>query len=167
MPPKQPLQVIKFGGKHKRSKKQIEQREQSEIKLGSKKLILPSSVKGDKVALKKWKELVSLYDDIEYVSSADSGILAQYCLCHSEHEYLISSKNDIVEEMKNSEGVTVVDIITYLDKSNLDNMINKKREALQKIGTKIFLDPTARIKAIPLKEPEKPKSAMDEFLKNG
>ena len=160
MPPKKPLQVVVFENKHHRSKKQIEQRANTEIKLGDKKLILNSSVKRDKVALNKWKELVTLYDEMDYVSSADSGILSQYCLCYSELENLLNKQEEILKDLKKQKK-TALEIVVVMDKTNLDNMINKKREALQKIVTKIFLDPTARIKAIPLKEPEKPKTHLE------
>jgi P27 family predicted phage terminase small subunit len=157
MPPKKPLQIIRFENKSKRSKKQLEDREDTEIKLGNNKLNLPTIVKKDKAALKKWEQLVSLYDEIEYVSSADSDILAQYCICHSELEFLINSKDTIVKNYKKLKKTTL-QIVESLNKTNIDNLINKKREALQKMGSKIFLDPTARIKAIPLEKKEPPKA---------
>lgn len=161
-----PLTSIILGGKSKRSKKDLQAREDKEIKLGNPKLVLSPNVKKDKVAYAMWKTLVPLYDGIEYVTSADSEIIAQYCICHSELTFLIAQKNQMLKDLEADEESTALKTVVTINKSGIDNMINKKRKAKGEIGTKILLEPTARIKAIPLEEPKnkkKPDDPLDEF----
>jgi len=163
MPPKMPIAALKKSGRHKRSKKQIEQREKSEIKIGSEELILPANVKCNPIALKKWKELSKLYEDIEYVSSADSDIVAQYCCCYAEYIQLEESSREILDELSKNKKLSALGKIELYNKSNVDHMINKKCEMLNKLRGKLYLDPTSRVKGIPIKEPEKPKSPLNQF----
>ena len=158
----EPAHVFEFAKKRHRSNKEIEDRENRQIKIDDKELVLPLSVKRDKVALKKWKYLVSIYSTIDNVAVADSDIIAQYCLCHSELEELLKTKTSIEKDLK-TQDKTTLEIFKELTKSNIDNMINKKRDALNKIGGKILLDPTSRMKAVPAKAPEKPKTGLEKF----
>ena len=160
MPGKIPVSVLKFGNKHKRSKQYLKDREESEIKIGDGKFQLPQTVKRDPEAHKKWKQLVKLYEDLDYVTSADSDILAQYCLCHSEHEHLLKSKKEELERLKKIKA-SALDVINFLNTTNIDNMINKKRDALQKLAGKIFLDPTSRIKGVPTKKTEPEQTPLE------
>ena len=157
MPPKNSFKTIIGGGRSHRSKKELEARADTEIELGVGALILPAHVKSNKTALKKWKELIALYKSqkIEIVTSADSDIAAQFCICHSELCTLISLQDEMSKDHK-MKGTSAVDIIDDLNK--IDNMINKKRDAHSKLAAKLLLDPVSRIRAIPLKQPEKPKT---------
>jgi len=157
-----PTQVFEFAKKSHRSQKDIEERANRQIKIDDKNLVLPASVKRDKVALKKWKYLVSIYSKIDNVAVADSDIIAQYCLCHSELEDLLKTKTSIEKDLKSTDK-TILEIFDALTKSNVDHMINKKRDALNKIGGRILLDPTSRMKAVPAKAPEKPKTGLEQF----
>jgi phage terminase small subunit len=158
MPPKINFESI-IGGRSHRSKQELKDRADTEIELGGAELVLPAHVRKNRVALKKWKELVKLYKSqkIELVTSADSDIVAQFCICHSELCTLTSLQDDMSKVHK-SNGTSVLDIIDDMNK--VDNMINKKREAHSKLATKLLLDPVSRIRAIPLKQPEKKKSSV-------
>ena len=72
------------GNKRHLTAAEIEKRKQSEVKLGDKKLVCPSYVRADKEAHKKWKEIVKLYKNIDFVSSADVGMMARYCVTFSD-----------------------------------------------------------------------------------
>jgi phage terminase small subunit len=153
-----PITVINFDNKSKRSKKELEARAACEIKIGDQVLQIPDSVKADETAREKWLELKKLYSDIDYVTSADVDIFEQYCLSYSELQYLRRAaqeyKNDARRKNKKSYEIA-------LALKDIDRMINVKSEALRKIGASIFLDPTSRIKAIPLKKKEPPKNPLE------
>ena len=74
--PAKPIELhLLNGNKRHLTKAEIEQRKKSEVKLGEHKLVCPSYVRQDKNAYKKWKEIVKLYKDIDYVFSV-SGVIA-------------------------------------------------------------------------------------------
>jgi phage terminase small subunit len=146
-----PVQLLKLEGKSHRTKAELDHREKVEKSLYTGTSFKESpAVKSDPVAHKEFLRLKKLYKKIEYVDGLDEQIINRYCLMVSE-----------VESLKELLGKTDdAKIIISLDKQ-----INKKRDMLLKLEDRLFLNPTARVKAIPKNpnEPEK-KSAMAEFL---
>jgi phage terminase small subunit len=147
-----PVQLIKLEGKSHRTKKELEHREQVEKSLYSGFSFKESpAVKSDPFAHKEFLRLKKLYKKIEYVEGLDEGIINRYCLIVSEVETL----QNLIRKTDDVEAVI-----------SLDKQINKKRDMLLKLEDRLFLNPTARIRAIPKTPPEKEKkSAMGEFLK--
>ena len=121
------------------------------MSLGTNKLIIPLILKGDKTATNKWRELVKLYKGFDFVTSADSDILTQYCLCCSEINDLVIAKKAaekfMIKEFKDKDASEYL-IYQEIEKSKIDHTINKKRDALIKLGGIIFLNPTSRIRAV-------------------
>lgn len=142
--PSKPVQLIKLeGNKDRRTKKELEFREKSEkaLRTGSKFKESPA-VKSDPIAHKEFLRLKKLYKDIEYVEGLDERMINRYCLLISQEQRLVE-RNDPDEFQ----------------------MLYKTREMILKLEDRLFLNPTARIKAIPKKPPEEEKkSPMSQFL---
>lgn len=150
--PSKPVQLIKLEGKSHRTKAELEHREKMEKKLYTGTNFKESPVvKSDPVAHKEFLRLKKLYKNIEYVEGLDERIINRYCM-------LVSEELRLKELLDKAESV---DEILELNR-NLD----KKRDAILKLEDRLFLNPTARVKAIPKTPPEENKnSPMAEFLK--
>jgi hypothetical protein len=99
-------------------------------------------VKADPIAHKEFLRLKKLYKNIQYVDGLDEQMINRYCLLISQEQRLVE-RND-PEEFQ---------------------MLHKTREMILKLEDRMFLNPTARIKAIPKKPPEEKKeSPMAQFL---
>ena len=151
--PSKPIQLIKAEGKSHRTKKEIEQREKAEKSLytGINFKEQPE-VKADPVAHKEFLRLKKLYKNIEYVDGLDQQVINRYCLLVSQEH----SINEMIKEAELNE-----------EKIELFKQVNKVREHILKIEDRLFLNPTARVKAIP-KTPaddDKKESSMSQFLK--
>jgi phage terminase small subunit len=158
------------------TKDEINRRKKTEIKLGENKLRCPSFVKGDINAFAKWKEIVKIYKDIDFVSSGDTGLLARYCVTFGEYLRLCQTRNRIVgmdADWSKYEGIfpeEFQDSIEKLLRSNADlqieNAINKKADMLIKMEDRLFLNPLSKVKNVPKKEPEKENPLADKGFGN-
>ena len=180
--------LLRDGKKHL-TKAEIEARRKSELQFGGHTLKCPDFVKSDKVALKKWKEVTTLYKDFDFVGSGDTGLLARYCKSFSEYQDLLDSYQRIKEihydckeldafldaEVPGDDGESMK-LFSYKVKKQLRDMIsvnallaiettvNKKMDALVKMEDRLFLNPLAKLKSIPKKEKEEePKSKWAAF----
>jgi phage terminase small subunit len=178
------LQLLQ-GNKGHRTKKQIESRKKSEIKLGDENIHCPQYVKKDLIAFTKWQECISIYTDTDFLTSADVGHLARYCKAHSEYLDLLNHREQIehidalslrdeqtagaVIEIQSGEKATInlFKKIDYILSVNgilqIDMAINKKMEQLIKMEDRLFLNPLARIKNIAKEAKEKEPEIKDEF----
>ncbi|MFJ5713126.1 hypothetical protein [Neobacillus sp. NPDC093127] len=149
-----PVQLIKLEGKSHRTKKELEHREKAEKTLYTGTSFKESpAVKSDPVAHKEFLRLKKLYKNIEYVDGLDEQVINRYCL-------LVSQEASLQEIINAKKDDMLVDDLIELYKA-----VNKTRDALLKLEDRLFLNPTARVKAIPKKPPEKEKkSAMAKFL---
>ena len=160
------------GNPNRLTKAEIARRQRSEIKLGEHKLKCPGFVKNDVNAFAKWKEIIKVYKDIDFVSSGDIGLLGRYCMTFSEYQKLLENRKriDNLDMQFDNDGVLVgslgEDVATkLLDKINyilsvdgvlkIDTAINKKMDMLIKMEDRLFLNPLAKVKNVPKKEPEK------------
>jgi phage terminase small subunit len=161
----QPVDIIKSKGKsHHLTKEEIKKRKSSEVKFKNKKLDAPVYVKNDTVAFSKWKELVAIYKEIEFVSAPDAGSLARYCKHHSEYLNLIVDREKIqnIEIDFNEYQMSLpqfiqegIDRVFKLDPLlKIENLINKKSQLLITLEDRLFLNPVSRIKNVPKKEAE-------------
>lgn len=133
------------GNKRCLTKAEIEHRQKNEIKLGNQSFVCPDNVVNDKIALDKWNELMVIYSDIEFVGTADAGILERYCMLTSDLYRL--RKIQSLEWTKYERGE-----ITFEAYNKVEQAINKKNELLVKIEDRIFLNPVCRIKNVAKKE---------------
>jgi phage terminase small subunit len=143
------------GNPNRLTKAEIEARRQAEVKLGAtdfKKLKPPAFVENDVVAFRYWKQHIKEYKEaaeegIEILTTADIGQLALYCKSYSDYENLLKMQNDKHE---------------LNDALKLQTSINKKMDMLLKMQDRLFLNPLARVKNVPKREPKKPVNPMEE-----
>lgn len=181
----QPIELLMAKGKKHLTKAEIEERKNSEIKVGSSKLTCPSYVKNDSIAYKKWKEIIKIYKDIDFVSSSDVGLLSRYCMTFSEYENLIKIRKNInildfnaedeeeaykaLEEVPEYRVKYILKKIEYILSSDglltLESAINKKMDMLIKMEDRLFLNPLAKVKNVPkqVKSEEQPESRWTKF----
>lgn len=174
--PAKPIELhLLNGNKRHLTKDEIEQRKKSEVKLGEHKLVCPSYVRQDKNAYKKWKEIVKLYKDIDFVSSADVGLMARYCMAFSEYINLtehrkvcatirVDTENGEDEDMLEllsarypaKRALTMFEKIEYVFSVSgviaVDKALNAKMSALVQMEDRLFLNPLAKVRNIPKKE---------------
>ena len=168
----QPVNLILANGRsHHLTKAVIEQRKAAEIKTGTNTMRCPDYVKNDVNAFKRWKEIIKIYKDVDFVSSGDVGFLGRYCMVHAEYIELLKRKkriNSISEDPDEVEDYIqgeerfdsrvqkqLLDMISTDAILKLETAINKKVDLLVKMEDRSFLNPLAKVKNVPKKEPEK------------
>ena len=124
----------------------------------------PDYVKRDIQAFKKWKEIIKVYKDVNFVSSGDIGMLARYCMTHSEYLRLLDTRNRITSlqiDWKKYSDLLPEDfrfaIYELLESSvdlQLESAINKKMDMLIKMEDRLFLNPLSKVKNVPQKPKE-------------
>lgn len=155
------------------TKAEIEKRKETEIKLGDNKLICPGYIKNNINAYSKWKEITKIYKNVDFVSSGDVGLLARYCLTHSEYLNLCENRdkfNNLHSDWIQYRDVLPEDFqesIERLLKFNmniqLETAINKKMDMLIKMEDRLFLNPLAKVKNVPKKDAVKVDPLVDRF----
>lgn len=176
--------IMADGNKRHLTKAEIEHRKNTEIRFGNDKLVCPKHIKNNKNAYAKWKELIRLYKDFNFVASGDIGMLGRYCMAYSEYLDLIERRAIINQlsinieehyyiekELKDAE-VPEKRIEKMIEKYEfilsiggliaLDKAINAKMDALVKMEDRLFLNPLAKIKNVPKKPPEEEKTELDQ-----
>jgi phage terminase small subunit len=176
--------IMADGNKRHLTKAEIEHRKNTEIRFGNDKLVCPKHIKNNKNAYAKWKELIRLYKDFNFVASGDIGMLGRYCMAYSEYLDLIERRAIInqlsinieehyyIEEELKDAGVPEKRIEKMIEKYEfilsiggliaLDKAINAKMDALVKMEDRLFLNPLAKIKNVPKKPPEEEKTELDQ-----
>lgn len=165
--PSKPVQLIKLeGNKDRRTKAELEHREKMEKSLytGTKFKEDPAT-KADPIAHKEFLRLKKLYKHIQYIDGLDQQIINRYCMMVSEETALQNQLNELQEFLDEIEDPKDK-IATYKLINNTITKLNQTRDMLLKLEDRLFLNPTARVRAIPKKPPEENKeSPMAEFLK--
>lgn len=168
--PAKPIALhLQNGNKRHLTKAEIEQRQKSEVRLGDKKMKCPDFVKNDVDAYKKWKELIKLYEDIDFVSSGDIGLLGRYCVTHSQYLKLLNrmshirniaqDADDVEDYMSNAEfnakmQKQIMDMVSTDGVLRIEKAVNQKSDMLIKMEDRLFLNPVAKVKNIPKKDSE-------------
>lgn len=163
------------GNPNRLTKAEIERRKKTEIKLGDNKLKCPDYVKRDVIAYTKWKEITKIYKDIDFVSSGDVGLLGRYCKTFSEYHSLVDCREKIMNSDLSDDEIKLVNdtlteeygerkakklfekidyILSTAGVLSIDTAINKKMDMLIKMEDRLFLNPLAKVKNVPKKEPE-------------
>ena len=174
--PAKPIELhLLNGNKRHLTKVEIEQRKKSEVQLGEHKLVCPPYVRHDKNAYKKWKEIAKLYKGIDFVSSADVGLMARYCMAFSEYINLTEHRKvcaTIRVDTENGEDTDMLEVLAakYPVKTAVkmfekieytfslsgvlavDKALNAKMKTLVQMEDRLFLNPLAKIRNVPKKE---------------
>lgn len=178
--PAKPIELHLVDGKKHLTKAEIADRleAESEIRFGDQVLTPPEYVKSDKTAMAKWRELKSLYDGFDFVTSADVSQIGLYCKTHSEYIDLIERRRQVadmrgfspeeetaaideLESVKGDRGSKflwdkIEFILSVSGIIQIDKAINSKIQLLTAMSDRLFLNPLSKIKNIPRKK-EKPK----------
>ncbi|WP_167751425.1 P27 family phage terminase small subunit [Lentibacillus salicampi] len=166
-----PIQLIKSEGKSHRTKAELEHREKAEKSLytGTNFREDPAT-KADPVAHKEFLRLRKLYKQIEFVDGLDQATINRYCQLKSQESMLQDLYNSVKVAMESYEDINKK-MAHYEDMKEVLGKQNQVRDKMLKLEDRLFLNPVARMRAIP-KQPEekKKKSPMEEFMerkKNG
>lgn len=182
----QPIDLLLAKGNKHLTKTEIEHRKNSEIRIGEKKLQCPDFVKSDAEAHKKWKEIMKIYKDIDFVSSGDAGLLGRYCKTFSEYKHLLKAYQRVSEihydcdDLNEALDDTIIEddeekaLFSYKVKKqirdlfaigaimSIETAINKKMDMLIKMEDRLFLNPLSKVKNVPKQEPEKEKNDLEK-----
>jgi hypothetical protein len=130
--PAKPLALhVAEGNPNRLTKAEIERRGENQVRLGEKRFPVPDGIKNDMVAVKKWREMVALFDnpDVDFVSSSDLGMMEMHARTWSRYQ---------AEDNKGEEADHVV--------------LTKLLAALTAQADRLLLTPAAKIKNIPAKQ---------------
>ncbi|MBT2215846.1 P27 family phage terminase small subunit [Virgibacillus dakarensis] len=166
-----PVQLVKMEGKSHRTKAELEHREKMEKALYTGTTFKEDPVtKADPIAHKEFLRLKKLYKQIEFVDGLDQSTINRYCQLKSQESMLQDLYNGIKEAMDSKQNI-MKKMELYEDMKEVIGKQNQVRDKMLKLEDRLFLNPVARMRAIP-KQPEdkKEKSPMEQFMerrKNG
>lgn len=153
--PSKPVQLIKSeGNTNRRTKKELDYREKAEKALYTGTTFREDpATKSDPVAHKEFLRLRKLYKQIEFVDGLDQQVINRYCQLRSQeealHELYLSTK------AKMDDAEDVINKLSVFDA--LEAVMTKQnqlRDKLLKLEDRLFLNPVARMRAIPKQPPE-------------
>jgi len=183
---RKPLALHVHDPKQHLTKEAKEARADSEITMGTLNFSVPSDVKKDKLALKKWHEVIKIYKDagLTIVSSTDTGVIARYCMLYSEYWQLLETRraisdmdfpeDDMVEMMALSEAEyraararrlwSIMEYFTRLDGLlRLDDKIHRKLKTILDIEDRIFLNPASKVRTLPIRRKPEEKDHLEDL----
>ena len=167
-------------------KNEIVARRYAEVVFGRFHFYAPRAVKKNARAFEKWKEVTKLYKEagLVFVSSSDIGALARYCILYAEYEGLADRRLELEQEAPELPAMprellmtaddydraranrvfSLLDYVTAMQGIvTLDRSINSKAEALLKLEDRLFLNPAAKVRTLPIKRKEKKKDEIEEL----
>jgi len=190
--PAQPIDLLTANGRKHLTKAEIQERKESEIKLGKKlqkseleKLKPPVFVKNDTIAYGHWRQALKEYKSaaeqgVELLTSSDVGMLALYCKTYSEYERLLNAYQRIDDIAANTEPLDkymlssglfemkamqqLTNLLSIDGLLRIETAINKKMDMLLKMQDRLFLNPLAKVKnVLKPKKDDKPASKFSKF----
>lgn len=151
-PPK-PIEFAVIDNRDSRyTQKVIKERLESEkeMKIGDYNFKPTQRILDNQKTLKKWNELIALYQGFKFVTTVDTDLLEEYCITHVEYYELLDCKKEIESKIEDK-----IKLQHATNELKIDYRINKKLEVLIKLQDRLFLNPTSRIKNVPIKKEEK------------
>jgi phage terminase small subunit len=144
----------------------------------------PKLLNGHKVASTTWTRVVSLYFEIDgkIATAFDSDLLVKYCLLEEEvielSDLRVVIKKEWQEQLKQAKRIKpndknlkewgrMWDVVNGLFQrfQGMDARLDGKRKLLHALSQSLYLTPRSRAGvAPPTKEPDEPKSEMEELL---
>jgi len=173
--------------KCKKSKAEIQDAADAEITLGDFIFRPTPEVKGHPRAIEKWREITRIYKKAEdqigtYISDTDNGILNRYCIAHAEWLDMINRRRELaafeLPPEDNTEAILMCqeEYNAYRAKKlwclmeytvslsallKLDSAIDRKLKAILDLEDRIFLNPAAKVRTLPIKRHKKRDPAGD------
>lgn len=131
-----------------RTQKVIKDRIKAEkrMQIGDKYFKPPEKILNNNVAYSKWNELVEIYTEFNFVTSSDIGTIEKYCLTYAEYYYLLECKKELQNKIPD-----IIELYQTIDKLKIDHNINKKLDILIKYEDRLLLNPSSRIKNVPVR----------------
>ena len=163
--PSKPVQLLLNEARGHRTKAELIHRAEAEQALYTGVVFREhKQVRENEIAHKEFLRLRKLYKHITYVDGLDEQIINRYCLevaaAHQLQENLARLHGDIDAAEDIEQRLTLYDAVNKTIAA-----MNKSKELLLKYEDRLFLNPTARIKAIPKQPPkEEEKSGMAAFI---
>ena len=153
MPKPSYLQILE-GNKNRKTKEQLKDIAESEIKLGGKDFEASEIIKADPIALKKWKSLIKTYleYDIDFISDSDSGAIEQYCMSYAVVTRLEKAKAEIIKKAKKDKEPEVVILALTAD---IQKAIDTQVKIMLPLSDRLFLNPVSKIKGLRKKQEPK------------
>lgn len=147
-------------------------------------LTSPPALRGHARAIAAWKRMISLYNELDraIATAFDLDLLVKYCLLEEEVVELAEMRKVIKGDWETSQKaakrikpntetlkdwVQMWNIVNALFQrfQGMDARLDGKRKLLLALYQSLYLTPRSRAGvAPPEKEPEKPKSEMDDLL---
>jgi len=145
------LQLLE-GNKNRKTKKQLKDIAESEIKLGGKKFEASEMIQADDIALKKWNALIKTYleYDIDFISDSDSGAIEQYCMSYATVVRLEKAKAEIIKKNEKEPAVVVLALVCDIQKA-----IDTQVKLMLPLSDRLFLNPVSKIKGMRKKQESK------------
>lgn len=182
---RKPINLHLHDPKKHLSKEDKQDRADAEVTMGSVSFSASGVVKKSKAAFRKWKEITKIYREsgLYLVSSTDNGVLARYCLMYAEYEKLVEQRQLISDleypdeidevlvitdaEYTRARAKRLWDIMEYFTSLDgvlkLDKAINAKAKSILDIEDRIYLNPAAKVKTLPIKRKPKEKDALGDM----
>ena len=145
------LQLLE-GNKNRRTKAELKDIAESEIKLGGKDFEASETIKADAIALRKWKSLIKTYleYDIDFISDSDSGAIEQYCMSYAVVTRLERAKANIIKKNKDKDEIVILALIADIQKA-----IDTQIKIMLPLSDRLFLNPVSKIKGLRKKQEPK------------
>lgn len=184
---KKPLALhLHDGNKNKLSTEDKEAYAAAEITMGDLHFITPPDVRNNQLAMRKWREVIKIYRDagLTVVSNTDTGVIARYCILYAEYWELEAIRDEIKEFKLDNDDKNelmaesdaefsrerarrlwnLMDYFTRLDGLlKLDDKIHRKLKTILDIEDRIFLNPAAKVRTLPIKRKAKEKDELGDL----
>ena len=181
---RKPLVLHKKDPVSHKTKEDIKNLEEAEVTMGTVNFTPPEAVKNNLEAMKKWAEITKIYvsSKLLLVTSTDNGVLARYCLLYADYYELVEQRkivssseysedlasemrDEIDEELPKRKANKIWKIFEFYNSLDgvikIDKMIDSKLKSILQIEDRIFLNPAAKVRTIPLKKKVEKKSDLE------
>lgn len=159
----QPVELLVLKGATHLTKEEIARRKQAEGELSSgiSKFHPTDQVLANPIAKKTFVKLLTLYQDIDYVEGLDEAIINRYCLMTAEadrvQELLIKMESSVDDCETQGQKVSLYKAI-----ASAEITVGRIRDRLLQMEDRLFMNPTSRVRNVPKKEKEKPKTDFEK-----
>ncbi len=154
--PAYPVEALKKMGTTHKTKKELAERKNQILKLGTKTFRASENIIGDRVAYKRYKEIIKMYreGDISIATTSIAALLERYVILFSQHAELQRIRKKFMP------GRTDLEFMALLEKTKIDSMIHKQSAALLQLEKELGL--TLFSKIVPIHSADKKLTPLDK-----